>query len=458
MVAWVPLAAVPTLRPFRALRYQPSVAPDLGGLLCPPYDVISPVEHEALLAADPHNAVRLELPKPPPGGAPAERYREAARTFLQWRTGGVLRKDRMPSIYLYEQRYRVPGSAAERRQRGLFTRLRLEPFGPDAGVRPHERTMSGPKADRYELLKATGANFSAVAMLYRGGHGVTGPLFDRLTSGAPDAHGVDGSGVDHRLWVVRAVDPAEPVETVDAAALLATAGRGPLTIADGHHRYETALRYREERGVNRACESDPGYDYLLTLLYDVDDEPLTVLPTHRLVHGGAVGERLLELAATRFEVTRLASREALRNAFQLAPPSAGAGAIAGSGRFGLWSGGMGAILAVRPDDAAPPGDTVTVGARLASRLDVSRLGEALAELFDIDQGAVTGGGRLSYVHDAGEALAMVDRGEASTALLLDPTPVEAVLAVAAEGGTMPQKSTFFYPKAACGLVFNPLEW
>jgi len=430
-------------------------------LLCPPYDVISPEEHEALLRRDPHNAVRLELPTPPPGGTPEQRYREAARTFVQWRTGGVLRKDVAPSVYLYEQRYRVPGSAAERRQRGLFARLKLEPFGPDGGVRRHERTLSGPKADRYELLKATGANFSAVATLYRGGPRVTGPLFDRLTSDEPDARGLDGGAIEHRLWVVRADDPDDSEQSAAVAALLAAAGDGPITIADGHHRYETALRYREVRGRNRACESDPGYDYVLTLLYDVDDEPLTVLPTHRLVHGGPAGEALLESAATHYEVERLSSREALVAAFTAHNVSASAArAATGSGRFGVWSDGVATIVRVRTRDRVPKvdaGSETDQEEDLASRLDVSLLGEALERLFAIDRGVVAGGGRLSYVHDALEAVAAVDKGEAATALLLDPTPVEAVLSVAGQGGVMPQKSTFFYPKAACGLVFNPLE-
>jgi uncharacterized protein (DUF1015 family) len=440
---------VPTLRPFRALRYEPRVAPDAGAVICPPYDVISGEQHEALLARDPHNAVRLELPQPPEGAPSEARYKEAAKTFIQWRTGGILAKERTPSVYVYEQRYVVPGQAGSRTQRGIFVRLKLEPFGPGSGVLPHERTLSGPKEDRFALLKATGANFSAVAGLYRGGHATTGPLLDQLTSGEPDAEGIDADGVEHRLWAVRADDAGDPERSQAVAGLLAAASAGPITIADGHHRYETALRYREERGANRACESDPGYDYVLALLYDVDDEPLTVLPTHRLVHGGLAGEELLGAAAAGYDVERLPSRDALLTEFQLPEePSAGR-PIAGSGRFGVWSDGLAAILRPRAADE---------GLDLAARLDVSRLGEALESLLGIDRGAVAGGGRLSYVHDAGEAVASVDRSDATTAFLLDPTPVEAVLEVAAAGGVMPQKSTFFYPKAACGLVFSPLEW
>jgi uncharacterized protein (DUF1015 family) len=425
-------------------------------LLCPPYDVISPDEHKALLGRDPHNAVRLELPMPPPGGVAEDRYREAARTLVKWRTGGVLRKEKRPSLYVYEQRYEVPGTTVRRRQRGFFAKLKLEPFGPDSGVRPHERTLSGPKADRYELLKATGSNLSAVATLYRGGAGVTASLFERLTATSPDAHGTDTEGVQHLLWVVPAVDDAgEP--NADVAALLAVASAGPMTIADGHHRYETALRYRAERGVNRACESDPGYDYVLALAFDVDDdEPLTVLPTHRLVHGGLDGAELLGTAeAAGYGVERVEGRQALASAFDVTAP-ASERSIAGSGRFGVWSGGHAAI--VRPPETGSGGGAVSSASELAPRLDVSRLGVALEQLLGIDAGAVAGGGRLGYTHDLGDALDAVERGDATTALLLDPTPVDAVLEVAAQGGVMPQKSTYFYPKAGVGLVFGPLEW
>lgn len=460
---WVPLRPVPALRPFRALRYGSSSAPDLGAVLCPPYDVISAEERAALAARDPHNAVRLELPEPPPGGVAEERYREAARTLVAWRTNGVLRKDRVPAIYIYEQLYTLPGTDEQRRQRGFFVRLKLEPYGPSSGVRRHESTLSAPKADRYQLLKACGANFSAVAALYRGGRGITEPCLDRLTARAPDAAGVDGSGVAHRLWVAPAglaaagaagtearlgegaVDPADP-----ALTLVAAASRGPLTIADGHHRYETALAYQAERGRNRACESDPAYDYTLALLFDVDEQPPTVLPTHRLVHGGPTGGQLLDALGALFGVHRVRSREALMAAFAPGPAAPARRGGTGTARFGVWSGGVGALLRIPASDPEGPD--------LAWRLDVSRLGRTLESVFGIDGSAVAGGGRLSYSHDARESLDRVDAGQADSAFLLDPTPVDAVLDVAAAGGVMPQKSTFFYPKAASGLVFNPLEW
>jgi uncharacterized protein (DUF1015 family) len=157
---------VPDIRPFRALRYDPDVVGDLGPVVAPPYDVIGPDLHRELLARHPRNAVRLDLPGGEPGEDPDERYRRVARWMTAWRSDGTLRKDPRPSLYVYEQAYRVPGTGLERIQRGFFGRLRLEAFGPDSGVLPHERTLSGPREDRYRLLRATGVNTSPVVVLF----------------------------------------------------------------------------------------------------------------------------------------------------------------------------------------------------------------------------------------------------------------------------------------------------
>jgi uncharacterized protein (DUF1015 family) len=271
---------VPILRPFRALRFDPSSVGNLAAVVSPPYDVVGPAERARLIARHPANVVRLELPADEMGDGPDDRYRRAARTLAAWRSDGTLRKDPHPSIYVYEQNYRLPGTEIERTQRGFFARLRLEPFGLESGVLPHERTLAAAREDRYKLLRATGVNTSPIVALYDDADGAGAAVLDGATERAPDVEVVDDDGVCHRMWAV----PADGDGAERVAPLLAAAGSGPLTIADGHHRYETALRYRDERRMSRSCEEDPAFDYVLALLVDAH-EPLTVLPTHRIVRG-----------------------------------------------------------------------------------------------------------------------------------------------------------------------------
>ena len=157
---------MPDIRAFRALRYDPETVPDLARVVAPPYDVVSPALRAELAARDPRNVVAIDLPVDAGAADPDEKYRQAARTFAAWRSDGTLRKDRQPSLYVYEQVYAVPGTTVRRVQRGFYGRLRLEAFGPGSGVLPHERTLAGPKEDRYKLMRATGANFSGVMVLY----------------------------------------------------------------------------------------------------------------------------------------------------------------------------------------------------------------------------------------------------------------------------------------------------
>jgi uncharacterized protein (DUF1015 family) len=235
------------------------------------------------------------------------------------------------------------------------------------------------------------------------------------------------------------------------ARLVAAVGDGPITIADGHHRYETALRYRDERRMSRSCEEDPAFDYVLMLLLDAIHQPLTVLPTHRIARG--IGEdgvgRLCGALGELFE-TRPASSAELVSAFS---PAA---AVGDQPRFGLWTRAGGSALTARRHafDALP-----IEGGEAVRRLGVTIVGSALERLAGIDRAAISDG-RLGFTRSAAEAIAAVDGGidGADAAFLLQPTPVADVLEVAAQGDVMPQKSTYFHPKAASGLVINPLEW
>jgi len=336
---------VPDIRAFRALRYDPSTIPDLSLVVAPPYDVIgrtsangcSPCTRPTSSGSTCRSRSPRRARRPLPS---------SARVLAAWRSDGTLHKDPHPSIYVYEQTYRVPGTEVTRTQRGFFARIRLEAYGPGSGVLPHERTMSGPREDRYKLLRATGVNTSPVVGLYDDTDGAARPVLDAITARTADVDLTDEDGTRHRLWAIAA--DGDAIEVV--APLLAAAARGPVTIADGHHRYETALRYRDERRMTRSCEEDPAFDYVLMLLVDGVGEPLTVLPTHRIV--GGLGETgvtsLLAGLDALFSVRSGVSAEELRRTF------GGAGlARGGEGRFGIWTRAGGALLSARREAFEP---------------------------------------------------------------------------------------------------------
>jgi uncharacterized protein (DUF1015 family) len=361
---------------------------------------------------------------------------------------GTLFKDGQPSIYAYEQTYRVPGGDKTRTQRGFFGRLYLEDLVPGSGVLPHEKTLSAPKEDRYKLLRATGVNTSPVVGLFADPSGASARALAEIAATKPDVDVVDDDGVRHRLWAVAEDGP----QADDVRSLLDAAGKAAITIADGHHRYETALRYRDERRANKTGESDPSADYVMMLFLETTEQKLTVLPTHRVVRGlGDEGVAdLLAHVRWLFDVKPVEDRAELEAAF------ASIDVPGGEGRFGLWTRNGGAVLAARRDDFAI---TLKQGGAALHRLDVTLLQVALNRLCGIDPAAIAAG-RLAYTKSVSEAMDWVDAATdgADAAFLLDPTPVAEIAAVAAEGDVMPQKSTYFYPKALTGLIINPHEW
>ncbi len=440
---------MPEIRPFRALRYSVATIGDPACVVAPPYDVIGAAERDRLAARHPANVVRLDLPREEVGDEPDDRYRRAARTLAGWRSDGTLHKDPHPSIYVYEQTYLVPGTDVSRTQAGFFARLCLEAPGPGSGVLPHERTLAGAREDRYKLLRATGVNTSPVVVLYDDATGTGSSVLDGIRGGKPELDIVDDDGVQHRLWAIAADGDAAAA----VAPLLAAAAANPVTIADGHHRYETALRYRDERRMSRSCEEDPAFDYLLTLFLDAAHQPLTVLPTHRVVRsvGDPGVEAMLAGLEGLFGVRDGVSAAELRDRFGAIGLAAG-----GEGRFGLWTRSGGAILTARREMFEP---LLPAGGAALHGLDVTLLGAAIARLAGIDQEAVAEGA-IEYTKSASEAIDLVDArtAGADAAFLLEPTPVTSIAAVARDGDVMPQKSTYFYPKALSGLVINPHEW
>jgi len=440
---------MPLIRPLRALRYDVEAVGSLDAVVAPPYDVLSNHDRAALIARHPKNVVRLDAPAAEAGDVDDdERYRRAARTLAAWRSDGTIRKDPRSAIYIQEQTYRVPRSTTERTQHGFYARLRLEPLEPGSGVRPHERTLAAAREDRYRLLRATGVNTSPVVGMYQDASGRSAEILGSLTAGSPRIDVHDDEGTRTRLWVADVDGPSGGL----IQELIGIASAEPVTIADGHHRYETALRYRDERRMSRSCEEDPAFDYLLMLFLETTSQPLTVLPTHRLVSGLADdGPALAERLAEVFELAP-ATRDELLASFD--GPTSRSG---GGGRFGLWTRGSGATLTARRAALAPD---LPSGGDALRRLDVVLLGAALNRIAGIDPDGVAAGDRIRYTKSAADALTAVDerRDGADAAFLLEPTPVASIMAVAADGDVMPQKSTYFYPKALTGLVINPHEW
>jgi uncharacterized protein (DUF1015 family) len=446
---------VPSIHPFRALRYSRELVPDLSTVVAPPYDVISPDEHKRLLARDPRNVVRLDLPQEEPGDPEDERYRRAGRTLAAWRSEGVLRRDPRPALYEYEQRYTVPGTQREAVRRGIFARVGLESFGPASGIRAHERTLAEPREDRYRLLRATNVNTSPVVGLADDESGTVAEWLRDVAETPPVSELTDDADVEHRLWM--SAVGQDDARDARLAAVAQRLGAAAITLADGHHRYETALRYADDRRRGPALEERPAWAEILMLILEPQEGPLTVLPTHRVLLGlpDDAGERILRRAAELFDVESGVPADQLIAAFD-----GSGGASGGEGRFGLWTRDGGAMLRARRSAFAP---FLPAGGTAVRRLDVTLASVAIEQLAGIDPSAVAEG-RLAFTMSAAEAVRWVDEGvrptggtPASVALLLDPTPPAEIVAVAADGDVMPQKSTYIYPKALTGLVINPLE-
>jgi uncharacterized protein (DUF1015 family) len=367
---------------------------------------------------------------------------------------GTLHRDPRPALYPYEQTYRVPNTDRTATRRGVFARVVLEPFGATSGIRAHERTLAEPREDRYRLLRATSVNTSPVVGIGDDRSGVVPEWLRGVAATKPAAQLVDDDGVEHRLWLA----PVGEDDAGDAAVQAAreALGANPITLADGHHRYETALRYADERRTGPLLEDAPAWAEILMLILEPVEGALTVLPTHRVLLGLSRDEasRMAARLSELFDVAP-ASREQLLAAFGGAAEAAG-----GEGRFGLWTPAGGAILRAQRGAFAP---FLPDGGAAVRRLDVTLASVAIERLAGIDPAAVAEG-RIAFTMSAAEALDWVDQeaaptgsGTASVAFLLDPTPAAEIVAVAADGDVMPQKSTYIYPKALTGLVINPLE-
>jgi uncharacterized protein (DUF1015 family) len=435
------------IRPFHGLRYQVSYVSDLATVISPPYDVISPQEQRALYARSPYNVVRLEFGREYPSDSDTDnRHTRAAEDLRRWAAEGVLAYDQRPALYVCDQEFRHQGTVY--RRRSLLARVRLEEW--TAGVvRPHEDTMARPKEDRLLLLQATRANLSPVLALYRDQDRRVAQTLDEALVGKPAAAAKLGDD-RHALWVI---------DDEAAQTRLAALFEGlPLYLADGHHRYETALGYRKERQAARpSWTGDEPENFVLTGLTAAEDPGLLVLPVHRLVQFPPLDEDPLETLA------RYASVEPVDGASD-EPDAALERLLALMAERGRAASAFGLCLdqrlfLVTVEDAAGLVHRLWPDCPTEWRnLDVAVLHFALLGMvLRINPDPIEDGGSVATIEDAGEACQAVRGGRYSAAFLLNPVPVAQVLAVADAGRRMPRKSTFFHPKLVTGLVINTLD-
>ncbi len=397
---------MPQFEPFAGVRYDPDRV-TLDDVAAPPYDVISEEDRVALEARSPYNSVRVELPRDDP---PQDRYEAASHLLDQWRSEGILRRDEQPALHAYRMRF-TDETNHDRETVGVIGALRLEP--PGVGILPHERTMPKPKGDRLYLLRATRANLSPIW-----GLSLATGLSGLIPPPGPLAVGcVDIDQVVHELWPV--------TEPPVIRSIAASIGSAPVVIADGHHRFETALAYQEERRASTGGRAG-GYDLVMALVVELADEQLSVRAVHRLITGVPDGFDLLAALAKSFELTPSDPPDPTIGARMLA-----AGALAVVTPEGTW------LARPRPE-TEPDSD----------QLDSSRLDHALATLPPHD---------LTYQHGWDLAAAAVAAGEAQAAVLLRPATVARIAATGRGGERMPPKTTFFWPKPRTGLVFREVD-
>lgn len=433
------------VRPLPGIRYDDEA--HLAALVTPPYDVISPEAQARYYERDPHNVIRLELGREEPADDDLDnRYTRAATTFAEWRRTGILRQDD-PSLYLYEQRFSSSGLKYARTS--LLARVRLEPW--DAGViLPHERTLSKPKDDRLRLTRACAATLSPIMSLYDDPSGELASVLATVQSQPPLASFDDDAGETHRLWVVR--------DDAIAAQVGAFFADRQLYIADGHHRYETALNYREEVRAQRPdLSDDDAVNFTLMGLSALEDPGLAVLPTHRILRDldAARLAALDETIAANFTSDPLDGDSATWMQTLTAAGKSGAAFVLvrpeGARLIRLTEAGRAAMRNAHGED---------VGTSDAWRaLDVAVLHTLVLDAaLGVTPDAVRAGEHVSYTRDAVAAAQAVRSGTdgAQLAVLLNATPPAAIRDVARAGDRMPQKSTYFYPKLITGLVINPL--
>jgi uncharacterized protein (DUF1015 family) len=434
--------AMADIRAFRAYRYDLGRVGTLSDVVAPPYDVIDPRLQQALYDKSPHNVIRLILNKEEPGDTEKNnRYTRAARALRQMQQDGILVQDSARAVYVYHQEFEVEGRRFTRK--GFLARVRLERFG-EGKIYPHEETMAGPKADRLNLFRATAMNLSPIFGLYPDEASEVQEQLDAAIHRALPLEATDHLGVVHRLW---------PVTDQHVTSMVTgMMGPKPIFIADGHHRYETALRYLDERReAGEVRDSEAATNFALMMLVSMSDPGLVILPTHRLLSGiGPLSaEQLGGLLAPHFQLEVLGKgAEGARAAWELVEAGGGQDVLGfGTVADGVWQAARFRIPKVMADLAAEHSEAWRGLA--VSVLHVLVLGRLLSNAGTQAE--------CRYVHLLREVTEAVATRQCQLAVLVPPAGMQHVEQIAGNLEKMPPKSTYFYPKLLSGLVFNSLK-
>lgn len=424
------------IKAFKGLRYTEK-AGDIGQLCCPPYDIINGEEREALIEKNQYNLIRLELPVLG-GSEDLTPYYEAAKTLRTWLKEEILKTDEKEAVYIYEMEFSAYGKS--HKVKGFVSLVKLEPFSKGV-ILPHEETLSKAKTDRFNLMKTTGCNFSQIYSLYMDEDNSTFALIDKASQGQPDSCFTDSDNVTHRMWIAR--------DSEFIAALTEKLSDKKLYIADGHHRYETALNYKNY--VEGNLDEIGSSGYVPMMLVNMENEGLVVFPTHRIVRDlqnfdyNDVCEKCREYFDIVPYLNREKGEEGLARAY-----------AEGKKAFVLFTGDNNyTLLTLKNIDVM--NTLLPEGCNALKQLDVSILHTLILErIFGIDKENMAKQINLTYTRSMQEAIEAVDQKRADCCFLLNPTRVSEIRDVAAAGDKMPQKSTYFYPKLTTGLVMNKI--
>lgn len=424
------------IKPFKGMRYNTFLAGKIGELCCPPYDIISEEERLGYIAENEYNVIRLELPK-----EGEDVYKTAGEVLDMWRNTGVLVHEIKPAVYIYEEEFNAYNKRSS--VKGIIVRVKVEEFSKGV-ILPHEFTLSKAKADRFNLMKATNCNFSQIYALYMDEEHTTLKTIDRLSDRKPDQKFTDNDHVTHKLWIITDEKVIEKLVNDFADR--------KLYIADGHHRYETALNYRNycrENGISK--EGDP-QDYQMMYLVDMQHPGLVVFPTHRMVRDleSFDKDEVLKGCEEYFDITKFTSVGNINS--ELAKQYK-----QGKKAFGFYCGkGEWYLLVLK--DIEVMADVLPDLSEASQQLDVSVLHSLILEkTMGIDKENMANQINLTYTKFFEEAIMKVDKGEFQCSFILNPTRVTEIRDVAAAGEKMPQKSTYFYPKMITGMVMNDLN-